>query len=502
MASQPGCSPFAELLSRALAASAPHRSVLTDGRLSLPYAELGGHLGPLEHFFTSRGVLPGAVLAVECVNSVAGALTLLSLLSRGFSLVLLPHPGKAAPRPEVPRFCHHRVTVRSMLVDAADVSLRHPETFLELAEVPEHHPPPGAEARATHRLWLRTSGSIGTPKLALYTHEKLLANALAAIPRLRLSGADRIALPVPLTHMFGLGAGFLPGFAVGASLDFLEGANLLRYLEHERTFRPSVSFMTPSLCTMLLRQRGAPEHYRHVVVAGDKLKPESFDAVEARFRRVVNLYGTTEQGVIAAADAEEAHGPRSTTVGAPLPGVELRLEPPEQPGEAPEGAGGILCHHPHGFEGYVAADGGPWPGEPPLRDGWYRTRDLGRLHAGGWLEVLGREDHSVNRDGRLVLLVEIERAMETLPGVERAVTVLGGEHPRGRRILAFCTPREGGGLDGARVRDACASLLPPYAIPDEVRILPALPLLPNGKVDRRALATGADISTPATTRSA
>ncbi|MCY1014854.1 class I adenylate-forming enzyme family protein [Pyxidicoccus sp. MSG2] len=468
--------------------------MLTDGLLTLPYAALDAHLASLESFFTSRGVSPGAVVALECANTVTGALSLLSLLSRGYSVVLLPHPGAASPRPEVPRVCRHRVTVRSQLASGTDVSLEHPESFLTVEEVPGHHVPGGAEAWATGHLLLRTSGSIGTPKLALYTHERLLANALAALPRLRLTGEDRVLLPVPLAHMFGLGAGFLPGFTVGASLDFVEGANLLRCLEHERTFRPSVAFMTPALCTMMLRGRSVPEHYRHVVVAGDKLKPESFPSVEARFRRVVNLYGTTEQGVIAAADAEVADGPRATTVGAPLEGVALRLEPPESAGELPGDAGSLLCRHPHGFEGYVAGDGGPWTGEPPLRDGWYRTRDLGRLHPGGLLEVLGREDHSVNRDGRLVLLADIERAMETLPDVERAVTVLGGEHLRGRHILAFCTPREGRGLDGAAVRAACASVLPPYALPDEVRVLPTLPQLPNGKVDRRALTALATVA--------
>jgi acyl-CoA synthetase (AMP-forming)/AMP-acid ligase II len=174
-----------------------------------------------------------------------------------------------------------------------------------------------------------------------------------------------------------------------------------------------------------------------------------------------------------------------------LPGVELRLDGVEHAAEAPEGAGVLACRHPYGFEGYVDGDGGAWTGEPALQGGWYRTRDLGRLHAGGFLEVLGREDHSVNRDGRLVVLAEVERAMERLPGVERAITVLGSDQLRGRAIVAYCALRDGHGLDASRVRDACAGVLPPYAIPDQVVITSALPLLANGKVDRKALAAEA-----------
>ncbi|MDC0711353.1 fatty acid--CoA ligase family protein [Stigmatella sp. ncwal1] len=484
--SAPGIA-FGEVYARALSAASRHQSLLTDGRLSLSYAELSGHFTHLDAFFASRGIAPGSILALECVNSVPGALSLLYVMSRGFSLVLLPPPGKAAPSVPVPRFCHHRLTVQSQLVDGADIVLHRPETFLQCPRSEEPVLSLDA-AHATGKIFLRTSGSIGTPKLAMYTHGQLLANALNAVERLHLSGADRIALPVPLCHMFGLGAGFLPGFAVGASLGFVEGANILRYLEHERQFRPTVAFMTPALCSMFLRQHSAPEHYRHVVLAGDKLKPESFDAAEARFRRAVLLYGTTEMGVIAASDAEASEGPRSTTVGPPLPGIELKLEQPSAPGEAPEVvAGAIVCRHPHGFEGYVDNDGGPWTGEPPFHEGWYRTRDWGRLHAGGLLEVLGRQDHSVNRDGRLVLLAEVERALEGIPDVAQAITLLGAENLRGRHILALCTPREGRTLDSVQVRAACANLLPPYATPDEVRILPSFPLLPNGKVDRRTL---------------
>lgn len=479
----------------AIAGAAASQGTLSDGRFSLAYAELREHFTALDELFGARRVTLGDVVALECATSVPGALTLLYLLASEFSVVLLPPPDRAAPAAHVPRFCRRRITVRGNLAAGSqDIALDRPDTFLDISEVPDHRLPPGMEARATGYVFLRTSGSIGAPKLAMHSHRRLLGNGLHSLERTHLDAQDRIAIPVPLSHMFGLGAAFVPGVAAGASLRMIEAANLLRYREHERAYLPTVAFLTPALLATLVRPTGAaqaPAHYRHVVTAGDKLKPELFEAAEGRFRRVLNLYGTTEMGVIAVADARTDDGPRSTTVGPPLPGVELRLDAPEPAGESPERAGAIMCRHPYRFEGYLDDTGAPWTGPPPLVDGWYRTRDLGRLHPGGLLEVLGREDHSVNRDGRLVVLAEIERAMEGLPGIERAVTVLGGDGLRGRQVLAFCSPRDGHELDASHVRAACAGFLPPYAIPDHIVITSALPVLPSGKVDRRLLAAKA-----------
>ena len=487
---------FSELVSAAVKAAAGRESALTDGRRSVPFAALAGHVASLDRLFAVRGISPGAVLALEATSSVAGALTLLAVLARGLSVVLSP-PDRGAPRSALPSCCRHRVTVRSELTDGARIALDDPESFLDISENAAFDPPPGAESLASGKVLLRTSGSIGTPKLVVYSHGRLLANALLVVGRLRLAADDRVLLPVPLTHMFGLGAGFLPALAVGASIDLVEGANLPRYVEHERRFEPTVAFLTPALCFMIARQKSAPSHYRHIVVAGDKLQPATFEAAERRFRRVVNLYGCTELGVISAADPAAAGAGRDTTAGAPLPGVEVRIEAPRDAADAAPGAGSIACRHPYGFDGYASGDGGPWTGDPPPSDGFHRPRDLVRVHAGGALEVLGREDHSVNRDGRLVLLADVERAMESLPGVERAVTVLGEDGLRGRRISAFCVARDGHALDGDAIRAACAAVLPAYAIPDQVRLTASVPLLPSGKIDRRALAALAAPNDPA-----
>jgi acyl-CoA synthetase (AMP-forming)/AMP-acid ligase II len=419
--SPPETASIARLISEAIAAGAARGNALSDGRFSVPYAELDAQLAQWEAFLARRGVTRDRPVVLECTPSVPGLLTLLALLRGGTSFALFPPPARVET--PLPRFFPLRIRVRGLSGVESENPPR-PADLLELSSIEGAHAPPEGDAGAPGRVFLRTSGSLGIPKLVVHTHEGLLGNALNCVERLRLGGDDRVCVPVPIAHMFGLGAAVLPALAVGANLDLLEGANLPRFLEREERFRPTVTFLTPNLCAMVLRRRTAPGHYRHAVVAGDRLKPELFATAEALFHRIASLYGSTELGAIAAADPEEAEGEfRVTTVGRALPGVRLQLRPLEGSGEPAGTLGELWCQHPFAFQGYLDEDGHASRAEPAVQDGWYRTRDFCHLLPEGSLEVLGRTDDGVKRDGRLLMLTDLERLVERAPGVERAIAV-------------------------------------------------------------------------------
>lgn len=450
---------------------------LSDGGHRLAWAELGEAVASVERTLVTHDLDPFVPVVLEGPTTVPGALALLALLARGTTVVLVPPPLPSVPAPPLPRFAAHRVRIVPGTAPGLDFA-----ESVAIEALASHRPlPPDSPLRA-ERIVLRTSGSVDRPKLVTHTQRGLLANAANVVERLRLQASDRVLIPVPLAHMYGLGAGLLPSLAAGASIDLLDGANLLRYLERERSVRPTVAFFTPNLCITLLRPRAAAEGYRHVVVAGDSLGATPFARAEEIFRRVVNLYGSTELGAICAADPDEELDAslRAITVGRPLPGVELRLAEPPREGEGTE----LLCAHPHGLERYVDEEGLA-VGEPAAT--WFPTRDLARLHPDGSVEVLGRIDHAVKRDGRLVMLAGVEQALERQAGVDRAAAIVAGQTPRGRGIVAFCSPREGAELEPGRLRRLCQDVLPPYAVPDEIHLLPALPVLPSGKLDRKAL---------------
>lgn len=461
---------------------------LADGSEAVTYALAARRLDRLDRLCAARGVTRRHPVALECAQSVAGALAILYLLSRGHDVVLLPALGGAAKEAGTPRFvpgfCSHVLTAAG----PGEMGGAGAEDGLAIAEHAGFAAEPALFPRPGPDLFLRTSGSTGAPKLARMPHQRWLDNALACVERWRLAGGDRLSVPVPIFHSYGFGAAFLPGLLAGAAMDLGGGGNVLRYLDREQAFAPDVAFLTPALADMLLAVRRAPRRYRLAVTAGDKVKPETTGAFEARSGPLLNLYGSAEMGAVSTASPDDPPERRLGTAGYPLSGVELRVVPAEaEAGEAGEGVGLLECRQRNGLTGYLVYEE-RWRFAPRADDEWFATGDLARIRADGYLEVLGRAGLSVKRDGLLVVFADVESAVERVAGVARAVVVAAGETRRGSRLVAVCLPAAPG--DPPRpeaVRRQCGELLPRYAVPDEVLIVDALPHLPSGKVDRRAV---------------
>ncbi len=482
---------FEEVIDRVASAADSQKNILTDGQLSCPYAEMPNVIESIHAHFVEKGISTDDTFVFECANSVPSALTILCMLYKGYSFVLLPplrnKREKPGITPPTPKFCRYKVTTESSLDTESVAHHNHPETFLHIVENEQPHRERDVESNGEARLYLRTSGSLGSPKMAVHSHTKLLGNVLNCVKRLKLVCGDRITIPVPIFHLYGLGAAFLPGVVVGASIDLQERSNILRYLERERRFNPNVAFLTPALCDMLLKGHRSSKTYQLVVTAGDRMKKDAFLAFESRFGRLVNLYGSTEMGAITAAAPDDPLDVRAVTVGKPMTDVQMRLEEiGAEVGDETQ-VGELYCKREYGYAGYVDENGDWIVRGKTTQPGWFKTGDMGRIHRGGYIEVLGRCDHSVNRSGHLVLFADIENAMETIEGMERVVVVAKGESKWGQRIVAFCVPGKEAALNGAQVRSACFDILPRYAIPDDVSVVSSLPTLPNGKIDRPAL---------------
>lgn len=466
--------------------------VLTDGRHTVTYAETAGLLERLDARFEQRGATRHP-LALECSQSVAGALALLYALSREHDVVLLPELGSAkesgTPR-FIPSFCSHVVTAS---VRPGEDS---PESCIEIvANEAFVEEPVVAGFTGGPDLYLRTSGSTGVPKLTRMSHQKWLNNALACVERWRLTADDRLSVPVPIFHSYGFGAAFLPGLLAGAAMDVGSGGNILRYLEREERFGPNVGFLTPALCDMFLTVRKTPRPYRLAVTAGDKIKRETMAGFEPRFGPLLNLYGSAEMGAVSSASPDDPPDERLATAGYPLAGIELSVEDTGEDLDVAPGdqAGRLQCRQKNGSTGYLVQAGSliqeeRWRFEPRTDDSWFATGDLAKIRADGYVEVLGRTGLSVKRDGLLVVFADVEAAVEKAGGIQRAVVVAAGETRRGPRLVAVCLRGEGNAeaLPEA-VRQKCFELLPRYAVPDDIVFVESLPQLPSGKVDRRAI---------------
>lgn len=345
-----------------------------------------------------------------------------------------------------------------------------------------------AVADATDRIYLRSSGSTGTPKWAVHGTDRLLfGNGAAVIERLALRADDKVMLPVPIHHMYGLGAGLIPAMTLGASIHLVPRGNPLTVFAAQRAVQPDVMFLVPSQCRSIMALGRVAGQLRLVVVAGDKLGADEAAAFEEKHGLLVNLYGSTELGAITAGRPSDPPALRHPFAGPVLSDFELAVMPTDDP-DAAAGAQVMRIRSEHGLFGY--ADPATGEIDRPAGEYW-TTGDLVRAHDGGLIEVLGRSDFAVNRDGLLVHMGDIETVISRVPGVAQAAVVSAGMTRRGAGLTAFCAIEDGHDTDDEAVMAACRAALQPRAVPDRLVVMAALPLLPSGKFDRRVLTTEA-----------
>ncbi len=454
-------------------------NVLTDGRLSLSYQQIPHCFKEFSQVFTKLGIKPHDYVVLPVDNTLPTALTLLYLLENAYSMFLLPSGSLNNTAPDLPSFCRYILTTQ--LLDKEDADALNPKLFLSITMNPAWESNNPLLTTSFPKLLMRTSGSTGIPKLAVYAHEKLRGNVLNCVHRFGLSYTDRVTIPVPIYHMYGLGAAFLPSVAVGATIDLQKSSNLLTFIQRETPFNPNLAFMTPSFAYTLLQTRKSKRPYRLTVTAGDRFRLDSFADYEVAFGPLLQLYGSTELGAIAAADPTLPIEVRRRSVGLPMPDVACRLQTPV------DGEGELWCKRRYGFEGYVDKYGKPVSLGTDYVDGWFRTKDIARFNPDGSLEVLGRSDHSVNRDGLLVFFADLEKTIETLEPVEAVAIVTGDDTERGKKLIAYCVIAKDSNLSADMIRTHCFDKLPRRVVPDEIRLLDTLPLLPSGKVDRITL---------------
>lgn len=430
---------------------------ISDGEASVSYGELPGRFEELDRVFHRESEM-GDWFVFPCGNTLNEAVLLLWLLERQRSFLLVPPATVTLP---VPSFC--RLVVR----------IEKGTGTLGFRANGDYSPPPQWLDSAP-ALLLRTSGSTAAPKLALHRHDSLLRNGANCVERFGFSAVDRLLIPVPLYHMYGLGAGFLPAVIAGASISLMEGTNIIRFLDREKTFEPTGALLTPILINMMLRARKGSYPYRVTVTAGDRIAKEAFAMFEQRFGPLFNLYGSTELGAIATTNPDDPPPLRSQAAVQPLPRVDIGIDPT------------IRCRHGSGFECYVDMAGNRLAG---VENGWFATGDLGAEVGDRRFRVLGRTGNSVNRNGILVAFAEVESLIERgVPGVEHVVvTADREENQRGRHMVAVCQLAAETELDAQEIRRLCFDVMPRYQVPDRVEVMDAIPRLPNGKFDRKAV---------------
>ncbi|MEV7887677.1 type I polyketide synthase [Streptomyces sp. NPDC002817] len=338
---------------------------------------------------------------------------------------------------------------------------------------------------------LYTSGTSGTPTAAVSSQRSALWSSFACyLPRLGLTDTDRVLWPLPLAHTYAHSLCVLGTTVAGASARITSAPDPARLVRLIGEFEPTVLGGVPLTFRQLLDSGlGAVPSLRVCVTAGAPSDADLREEVERRFGApLLDGYGSTETcGKIA---MEALSGPRARGgSGTPVPGMEVRLVDPDSGldtvgDEASVGGEGeIWVRGPGVMLGYHNR---PEATADAVRDGWYRTGDLGRLGADGGLTVTGRLGDRIVRGGENVDPAEVERVLRALPGV-RDAAVVAREHPLlGEVPVAFVVPAEQS-LDPADLLRGCAEVLSAHKVPEEVLFTPAVPRTAAGKPRRAVL---------------
>ncbi|MEU0029369.1 amino acid adenylation domain-containing protein [Streptomyces sp. NPDC006335] len=495
------------------AARTPHApAVVCDGE-TLTYAGLNARANRLARLLMERGAGPERFVGLALPRSGDLVVALLAVLKSGAAYL----PIDAEYPAEHIRFMLADtaptcvVTTDAALADSygvATVLLDGPETVSALDAQPEHDICDAERASplrpANPAYVIYTSGTTGLAKGVMVPHEGVVNRLVWMIERYGLSAEDRVIQKTP----YGFDVSVWEFFATllaGATLVVAppgEHRDARRIGELIRRERVTVAHFVPSMLRSLLGEAG-PEQLaglRQVICSGEALSGDAVREFQARCpARLHNLYGPTEASIDVTAwecPPRMAAGMSSPPIGAPIANTRVYvlddcLQPvlPGVTGELYLAGVGLA----RGYLGRSGLTGGRFVacpfGEPGGR--MYRTGDLVRWRADGNLEFLGRSDDQVKIRGFRVEPGMAASVLADQEDVTEAMVIARRDHSGEQQLIAYVVPRQearprAGELPGVLVR-FLRERLPDHLVPAAVVLLDAIPLTPNGKLDRRAL---------------
>ncbi|MFI0201176.1 MULTISPECIES: non-ribosomal peptide synthetase [Streptomyces] len=488
---------FAEQARRTPAAEA-----VVCGADRLTFAELDRRSDLLAARLADAGVVRESPVALLMERSVHLPVAILAVLKAGGLYVPL---GEGFPVARL-HWMLERTGARLLLADAAtaghEAVRTSPVPVLDAtgpvagapAAAPGPYPPCSPDQLA---YVMYTSGSTGEPKGIGVTHANV-----AALARDTSFGAAhrRVLAHSPLSFDASTYELWVPllsgGQVVMAPPGRVDTAALTRLVQEHRI---TSLFLTAALFNLVVEECvELLTHVREVWTGGEAASPHSFARAleQAPETVLVNVYGPTETTTFATRHRLDPRAGAAVDGRIPI-GTALddtRLYVLDERGRpVPQGAVGELCIGGTGVaRGYLGRPGltarqfTPDPyGAPGAR--MYRTGDLARRRPDGAVDYLGRSDQQVKIRGHRIEPGEIEAELTRCPQVGHAAVVVREDAPGEQRLVAYVVPAEGRAAEPAELHRVLAVRLPAYMLPSAIVPLDALPVTPNGKLDRRAL---------------
>ena len=336
-----------------------------------------------------------------------------------------------------------------------------------------------------------TSGTTGAPKGATLSHHNILNNGYFCGEILRYTEEDRVLIPVPFYHCFGMVIGNLActthGACMVAPAESFDAAATLAAIENERC---TSIYGVPTMFIAQLNHadfaRTDFSSLRTGVMAGSPCPVEVMKQVREQMnvKEITICYGMTETSPVSTQTrVDDPVEKRVGSVGRIHPHVEIKVIDPESGRIVPRGASGELC-----TRGYVVMLG--YWNQPDATAAaidaarWMHSGDLATMDDEGYLKIVGRIKDMIIRGGENVYPREVEEFLYTHPDVEDA-QVIGVPSARyGEEVMAWIRPKAGAALTGEQLRAFCHGAIATYKIPRYWKLVDAFPMTVTGKVQK------------------
>jgi fatty-acyl-CoA synthase len=336
-----------------------------------------------------------------------------------------------------------------------------------------------------------TSGTTGFPKGATLSHHNVLNNGYFIAQTLAYTERDRVCVPVPFYHCFGMVIGNLACVTCGACVVVPgEAFDPLLVLETVAAERCTSLYGVPMMFIAEFDHPTFASHdlssLRTGVMAGSSCPIEVMRSVQARMgmREVTICYGMTETSPVSTQSAtDDPLEKRVTTVGRAHPHVEIKIIDPETGQVVPRGTSGEVC-----TRGYSVMLG-YWNDEAATRaaidaGGWMHTGDLGTMDAEGYVNIVGRIKDMIARGGEKIYPREVEEFLHTHPAIAEAQVVGVPSMKYGEEVMAWVRPRPGATLTADELTAFCTGKIATFKIPRYWKVTGEFPMTVTGKIQK------------------
>jgi fatty-acyl-CoA synthase len=336
-----------------------------------------------------------------------------------------------------------------------------------------------------------TSGTTGFPKGATLTHRNILNNGFFVGECMKLSPQDRLCIPVPMYHCFGMVLGNLACVTHGSTIVYPnDGFDALSVLETVQAERCTALHGVP---TMFIAELNHPRFQefdlsslRTGIMAGTACPIEVMRHVvdQMHMREVTIAYGMTETSPVSCQSTTDTPLERRvTTVGQVQPHLEIKIVDVETGATVPRGQTGEFC-----TRGYSVMLGYWGDAEKTAEaidaDEWMHTGDLATMDDDGFVNIVGRIKDMVIRGGENIYPREIEEFLYTHPKVQDVQVVGLPDRHYGEELCAWIIPKTDHVLDEEEIRSFCTGRIAHYKVPKYVRVVDTFPTTVTGKIQK------------------